>query len=436
MLVAARRTARSGNIADCSSKSSDGIMAACRHLDKNMGKKTALISFLGKSKIAAGGRYQEAIYRLPDGREATSRLISITLAEQLRPDRLVIMGTPGSMWDLLLTEELALEAADDTVCEVIDATRDGRVNDEHLMPFAHLLGERLAMEARLLVIPYGRDAAEQQAIVVNMADAVEGCDEVDIDVTHGLRHLPMVALAAAQLMQQLRGKTIRGLHYGALELSEHGITPIVRLDGLLAIDRWVRALQTFDKDGDYGVFVPLLEGLVEQEAIEQLAKAAFFERINDARNARGPLRRVLTLLEDRAFDQPIERLFIPALKDRVSWALEERLGARQIELARRYLARDDYLRAVLLAWEALITHETLTAGRDPQKYDDREATNKMLKEDRELKDLYQDLRNLRNSIAHGEAPRRKSVMQLVAAENKLREFLTGFLNKLADHIRD
>ncbi len=399
-----------------------------------MKKKTALISFLGKSRINQDGLYREATYQLATGEQETSRLIGLTLANHLRPDKLVILGTPGSMWDLLLAEELALNADEAEICRVIDATRDDCVNNAELAPFEQVLSDHLGMEASLQIIPYGTNAAEQQTIVETMAHAVEGCDRVHIDVTHGLRHLPMVAFAAAQLMQQLHGKTIEGLHYGALELTEGGMTPVLALDGLTLIDRWVKALHTFDKDGDYGVFVPLLEGLVEPVAVDQLRKAAFLERINNVRQARGQLRGLLKHLESKTFAQPIEKLFMPALKERIAWALTERLGERQIQLAGHYLSNNDYIRAVLLAWEALITHETAAAGRDSEAYSDRDQTNVLLKEDPDLKKQYRVLRNLRNALAHGESSSLKEVQQLVDSEERLRDYLQEFLAELSTHI--
>lgn len=399
--------------------------------------RTALISFLGKSRINQDGLYREATYQLPNGQQETSRLVGLTLANHLRPDKLVIMGTPGSMWDMLLTEEeLGLNPDDEAVCRVIEATGEACVTDEQLAPFEQLLAEKLGMEASLVVIPFGKDAAEQQAIVEAMSRAVEGCDHVHIDVTHGLRHLPMVAFAAAQLMQQLHGKTIEGLHYGALELSNDGVAPVLALDGLMLIDRWVKALHTFDKDGDYGVFVPLLESLAEPAAVEQLRKAAFLERTNNVRQARGQLRGFLNHIEDKTFVQPIEKLFMPALKERVAWALRGRLGERQVQLARHYLDNNDYIRAILLAWEALITHETASHGGNSESYSDREQANNRLKEDRSLKEKYRVPRNLRNAIAHGHASDIREVQQLVDSEERLRAYLQEFLGELSSHICD
>ncbi|MDT8439591.1 MAG: hypothetical protein RQ729_11345, partial [Wenzhouxiangellaceae bacterium] len=104
-------------------------------------------------------------------------------------------------------------------------------------------------------------------------------------------------------------------------------------------------------------------------------------------------------------------------------------------LACGYLERDDYLRAVLLAWEALITHETAVAGRNPENYDDRKTTNEILKNDDALKKRYKVLRNLRNAIAHGERSGMKEVQQLLKSEERLRAYLQEFLDELAEHIR-
>lgn len=62
------------------------------------------------------------------------------------------------------------------------------------------------------------------------------------------------------------------------------MTPVVKLDGLLRIYEWLRAMEQFNKDGDYGAFGALLtrEGLPGK----LLTDAAFLERIANAPDAR------------------------------------------------------------------------------------------------------------------------------------------------------
>lgn len=393
--------------------------------------KSALITFLGKNRAADGRLYREAAYRLPNGAMETARMIGLALAAHLSPDRLVVLGTAGSSWDLLLHDEVGLTLANTDSDRIISAAAEERVQQTDLAPFEESLGEALGREVALRIIPKGASAADQQRIIETMAEAVSDCQTVQIDVTHGLRHLPMVSLAASQFMQQLQDQTIEGLYYGALELTEGGVTPVIELDGLLKIDHWIKALHTYDKDGDYGAFVPLLEKRLPPEAIEALKRAAFYERTMNVREARGNLKRFIDKLETAVLDEPAEKLFMPELKKRIVWAKGERLAERQTQLARHYLESRDYLRAALLAWEALITHQTWMDGGDIGNFDDRKNANEKLQEDPLLKQKYKTTRNLRNALAHGERSNIKAVQVLLNDEDRLHSYLDEFIGTLS-----
>ena len=84
-------------------------------------------------------------------------------------------------------------------------------------------------------------------------------ENLSLDVTHGFRHLPMLALVAARYLARVVSVKVEELYYGALEMTTpDGETPVLRLGGLLAMLDWVEALAPYDKDGDSGVFAPLL----------------------------------------------------------------------------------------------------------------------------------------------------------------------------------
>jgi CRISPR-associated Csx2 family protein len=82
--------------------------------------------------------------------------------------------------------------------------------------------------------------------------------ELSFDLTHGFRHLGMLGMLSAFMLERIGRLRVRSLWYGALDMTEDGATPVLRLDGLYAIQRWVTALEHFDASGDYGVFAPLL----------------------------------------------------------------------------------------------------------------------------------------------------------------------------------
>lgn len=102
-------------------------------------------------------------------------------------------------------------------------------------------------------------------------------------------------------------------------MTQGGITPVLRLDGLLAIQRWIDALDRFDANGDYGVFAPLLEadGVAADKA-RCLASTAFHESTLNLSDARTQLRSFLP-----ALDQPLSGasgLFQDKLRKQLEWA--------------------------------------------------------------------------------------------------------------------
>ncbi|CAL1241066.1 hypothetical protein [Candidatus Methylocalor cossyra] len=61
---------------------------------------TALTSFLGKSNLNPSTGYKTATYRFDTGFVRTAPYFGLALREYTRPERMVILGTSGSMWDV------------------------------------------------------------------------------------------------------------------------------------------------------------------------------------------------------------------------------------------------------------------------------------------------------------------------------------------------
>ena len=76
---------------------------------------STLISFLGKSKLHPSTGYRTATYQIAEGVQARVPFLGMALARHLRPSRLVLLGTRGSMWDVFFESEAearVLEHAD------------------------------------------------------------------------------------------------------------------------------------------------------------------------------------------------------------------------------------------------------------------------------------------------------------------------------------
>ena len=390
-----------------------------------------LVTILGKARRRDGDAgYDEATYRFPDGDEDRSAFFGLALARHLKPDEIVILGTAGSMWSVLV-ENLADEIDDkDARIMLMEAENDGKV-DQNLLDRLRPLMAR-GTNVRPTLIPTARDEPEQYDILEAVDGAVARNSDLDFDLTHGFRHLGMVGLLSSFMLERVRGLRVRGLWYGALDMTRDGITPVLRLDGLARVRRWIDALDRFDATGDYGVFAPLLqEDGVPDDKAGCLKAAAFLERTLNVREAASKLETFLPVL-----CQPLSGasgLFQKRLAVRLRWVREDKLSEQQRQLALQYLSRRDFVRAAVFGREACV-NRLLEENNLP--------TDEFYSEDQreKLKELanalphsrrrgYHELTAMRNALAHGTRPRSRTIVAAMGDPQELFRQLQAAINR-------
>lgn len=65
---------------------------------------STLITFLGKGRQESGG-YRKARYAFPDGSQKETAYFGLAAAEASHAQTVRILGTSGSMWDVLILEQ-------------------------------------------------------------------------------------------------------------------------------------------------------------------------------------------------------------------------------------------------------------------------------------------------------------------------------------------
>lgn len=395
-----------------------------------------LITFLGKGRDDPNTGYRRARYRFPDGTGAQTAFFGLALAEKLAPERLLLLGTDGSQWDVLVENLAARGEDEDQRIDLMDAVAAKRVHQDLLDRVAPLIQKTLGRDCLLKLIPYGRDERDHATIIGAISEHA-GKGRVSLDLTHGFRHLPMLGLLSGFFLERVGKLDVAGLYYGALEMMEDGVAPVLRLDNLMAIERWLVALDRFDESGDYGVFTTLLvaDG-VPQDKAECLTEAAFHERTFNLADAARKLRNFLPVL-DAGLPGP-GALFQRQLGKRLEWVREAGLFEQQRKLAHQYLGRRDYVRAAVFAWEALVTRECQARGYDDSRYKEgREPAIEALEAEIQADEhpdwkrhAYWTLKNLRNALAHGNAPSIERYRAPLRSEERLREELKSAISRL------
>ena len=393
-----------------------------------------LISFLGRFESFERKGYRTADYDFGDGVPAVTAFFSLGLLRHLRgkagaaPDRFIVLGTAGSMWDsfvhAVLTDE-GLEDVEEWV-SLGDAAQENRTEQAMLDRYNARLGAVLGVSCELILISYARDIIEQTDLLWTISASLRQGESVTLDLTHGLRHLPIVGMVSAKLISATGRATIAGIYYGALELTPRpkGQTPVLRLDGLAQVDRWLAAAQIFDHTGDYGVFASLLEedGSTPETA-RLLKSAAFLEQVNRIDQAQEVLQRFRKRLVGELANMPMSRLFSPMLDRRLDWVEKNDPYQRLRDLALSGLEHRDYVRAAVHGFEAFLRRlreppaewtdadrkQGVAAANPEKRYYEfimgSRARNQGTKTQRMTYEAYLGLRDLRNTSVHGSASR-------------------------------
>lgn len=356
---------------------------------------TTLISFLGKSKADAQTGYRKANYCFePDFSRAVS-FFGLALLDYAKPDRLILAGTAGSMWDVFFEHQ---HTDDEATLALMDAVEREAVTTQMLAIHEQPLSEKLGIPVQCLLISYARDEAEQSTILSDLADHLAPGEKVILDVTHGFRHLPMLALVAARYLARVRQVQVQEVYYGALEMTDPASkqTPVLRLSAMLKMLDWIDALAVYESSGNYGIFAPLLQqDGMQPDRANLLAQAAYFERNGNPVQAKQSLSGAHNHVRDH--QGPLGQLFKTTLTEHIGWFRQGSRADWELALADRYLARQDYLRAITYLCEAYISRATERLGGNVNQFEDRDWA---FKEADKNQDVWL-LKHLRNAMTHG-----------------------------------
>ena len=115
-----------------------------------------------------------------------------------------------------------------------------------------------------LPIKTGNDTGEMWDIFMTIAGEIEAEETVIFDITHGLRSLPFLVFLFAAYLKSAKGVKIRGIYYGALELSKDNVTPVINLSEFVEMLDWLGASERFIEMGDGSALAELLKSRVER----------------------------------------------------------------------------------------------------------------------------------------------------------------------------
>lgn len=381
-----------------------------------------LVTFLGNPRRpsdASSGRYVTTSYRFEgDWDSGQTAFFGLALFDWLRhvgraPDELVVMGTSGSIWDALyaLTERGGAEEHLEAELELIEAVEASAVTREHLDRVQEALSEHLeGVTIHCVLISSATGASEQRDILAALARPFSPGDEMILDITHGFRHVGLLAIQGAQFLRQAWGVELGGVYYGMF-----GATPrAVALEDVEPLVRWTEALTIFRRTGNLGQLPDLFRAHHPQVATP-LARLHYTMSINAFDRAHGQARQARIALDRLAEGDDTLAGYIADQLARELGALfaGDHIADWQRRLARRALEARDFMRAVILLYESIVS-EAIGDEQDRMNRHARNAASTALGErDSDAQSYFTEpsqlwtfltLRFIRNDVAHGSNP--------------------------------
>ncbi len=366
-----------------------------------------LVSFLGLGRWIDGEYiYEETVYTLQGFPKVQTPFIQEALSRWFPGEDLLLLATPTTLqktWPRL---------------------------------------EARGLKANLREIPEGRSEAELWAIYQRLAEAIlekeeekeailpEKKVEVVLDVTHGLRSLPMVGLAALAFLRAARRVEVRHILYGAFEARDGDKTPVFDLLPLLSLLDWAVAARRFLDTGDARGMAALAkvrgrrplnptlnQAVKDLEALSTaLAGNRALEAMKLAKVALGNLKRAGEALDPE--HRPLD-LLLPSLRETLKPLVPkaETPKAQLLALWRQvkwYWDREQWEKAVGLAREWLVGYYLWRQGKEGDIFQDNslrqeaeEALNDLLNRKDPLDPKAEVLRSawgkiapLRNDLLH------------------------------------
>lgn len=378
---------------------------------------TTLITFLGQGTAVPGrDGYQRTDYRFAAG-SRTSVFFGAALAEELVPGSIQLVGTRTSSW-----QALALDVLHDLdLAAHIDGERAGGPSAASLAALERGLQAAWSVPVACSVLPIAAapDADQCTGIAMRLYRLWPDSGPVALDLTHGFRTLPMLAMAALHLRDAFHpGAMARTtLWYGELVQpgatpamparpgAEHAVGRALRLDGLQRVFRLAQAAAALAVNLDPEPLAELVRP-GEPRLAQALDELGLILLAHDFTGLTLAPQRVLQHLQRLEDDH--EGVVSGELHSVLNPLAQGTLGRRLIALASWARRAGRPALAVLAAYEGLVR----IATRDAETAEADHAIAAMLAGRRAEADICDRLRRVRNQVAHGAQTARQEALPI------------------------
>ena len=373
-----------------------------------------LVSFIGtgrKTDDRTPGRYVTTQYRFADGQVVETDLFGAALLRHLETqgntvDTWLLLGTKQSNWDVLNACVPDTQQIETPWLDVIQAIELGQVDQPMLDRWADALRDAgmAALPVLRMVGPCDTQDS-QSALWAALLESIRDDTRVVMDITHGLRHQPVLATFMLGLLRSLRDIRLDGVYYGAFELKQGGAAPVLELAWCRQLFELTESLATMQHTG---VITPMVTSLGLPASIcGDLRKFAVLDDLMHPSASAEMAHRLVTELNRQSLQSPVHQALLPEMQKRMEEVSTVDRADHLINRAKNSMKRKSYSKALLELQEAI-----MSVVRNKYGIKDSESGNRQIKlalsyMNEPHSSVYKSLNNLRDGVAHGFTNERK-----------------------------
>ena len=235
--------------------------------------------------------YRPATYYVEEGHPLEkTELIASAIDEQWKMDKIIFIGTTGSMWSNVYKfycENKGITMNDEYYDKLknteLSANKDTPIENLEIEKFNATFDKKI----KGIVIKYGVDNKENLEnfhSIIEIEKEIEDGDEIFIDVTHSFRSMSFWLFLIMTYLRDVSNKNIdiKNITYGMFEApNEKKETPIVSLNLFVDILKWFKGASELKNYGNsYSILDELEKNLMDKEIKNEIENFSDTMNIN------------------------------------------------------------------------------------------------------------------------------------------------------------
>lgn len=377
--------------------------------------------------------YRPATYYVEEGHPLEkTELIASAIDEQWKMDKIIFIGTTGSMWSNVYkfyceNKRITMnnEYYDKLKNTELSANKDTPIENLEIEKFNATFDKKI----KGIVIKYGVDNKENLEnfhSIIEIEKEIEDGDEIFIDVTHSFRSMSFWLFLIMTYLRDVSNKNIdiKNITYGMFEApNEKKETPIVSLNLFVDILKWFKGASELKNYGNsYSILDELEKNLVDKEIKNEIENFSDTMNINYIDSIEESLKNFNTIKDKLNNLEGPGKYIIPQvfknfintfeLPNKEKLSNEEKKYLLRAKLAKWHFNQKRYSMAAININEAIVDF-IMDALNFPNidteiKTDKSRLAKIWLEQIKEVEDeeikkygtMYIETRSIRNKIAH------------------------------------